>query len=49
MKFEVLEVFFKILYPVTGKYFLVFNAVLDGLILFHRGDFRGVRCLYNDF
>ena len=37
----------KILYPVTGKCFLDFNAVfmLDGLILFCKGDFRGIRCL----
>ena len=34
--------FKKILYPATSKCFLVFN-MLDGLILFRKGDFRRIR------
>ena len=48
VKFQVLE---KFLNPVTGKCFLVLMLyfMLDGLILFCKGDFCGVRYLYDDF
>ena len=41
---EILVFFSRILYPAVYKNFLIFNAVL-----FHKGDFCSVRCLYDDF
>ena len=38
--------FFLILHPVTSVFlFLMLYFMLDGLILFRKGDFHGVRCL----
>ena len=38
----------KILYPAICKCFIVFNAVyvLYGLVLFCKGDFHHIKCLY---
>ena len=44
MKFEMGK-FFKILYLVTCILFLILYLMLDGLTLFHKGDFHCVRCL----
>ena len=45
-KFQVLEILkFYIRSLVSVFLFLMLYFMLDGLILFHKGDFHGARCL----